>query len=126
VLLVGDARNINHDRHGEETILPFMPVDGNSGEYLLGALPDLTWRTAGIVNGAEDVDLAELRLALESPRVVALGKSAAKSLVDQGITDFAELPHPQYVRRFHNKRAKEYGQAIVAAANGEVNSEWTQ
>jgi len=120
VLLVGDERNIG--RRGELTQLPFMPIDGNSGEYLLNALPDMFWRTCGIINGNEDTDLAALVEALDNPRIVALGNNAQQALADAKIVA-PKVPHPQHTRRFQHDRQKEYGQAMVAAANGE-ESPW--
>lgn len=115
VLLVGDVRNITK-RYGEETGLPFMPVDGNSGEYLLNALPDDFWKHVGIVN-VNDVDgnkIYDLWLILGRPNIVALGRLAARGLEREGISNdlFTTLPHPQYVRRFHHKDQIEYGKAI--------------
>lgn len=114
VLLVGYARNITK-RYGVETRLPFMPVNGNSGEYLLTALPDPYWKTVGIVNGSETKDLRGLWLALQRPPVVALGQNAS-SVVRRAGMEAAVLPHPAYVRRFMNDRKAEYGEAISKAA----------
>lgn len=125
VLLVGDRRNITKE-HGEETQLPFMPVDGNSGEYLLNALPNMFWRSVGIVNGCEVEDLGLLHESLGEPRIVALGNMAAKSLKNYGIDEFVKLPHPQHVRRFNHSAQIEYGKAIQhAATTGEVRLPWT-
>lgn len=110
-LLVGDKRN------GEDyTTLPFYPINGNSGEYLLSNLPSPYWKNIGIVNGSEICGgrLHLLWQALGSPRVVALGRLAEKSIKKDSIPadKVSVVPHPQYVRRFHHKDAAEYGQAI--------------
>jgi hypothetical protein len=83
-LLVGDNRN-----HKDVTILPFMPVDKNSGDYLMSALPKTLWREIGIINsddvfGDRCVDLWE---ALGSPTVIALGRKAAVRLKMFGIPE---------------------------------------
>lgn len=112
VLLVGDCRNIVK-KYGVETHLPFMPVDGNSGEFLLTALPSEFWKTVGIVN-VNDMNgsFSALHTALNSPTTIALGRLAAKGMESQGVTPDVVLPHPQYVRRFHNRDKTEYGEAI--------------
>lgn len=130
ILLVGDQRNLGPDnKHRSETTLPFMPVDGNSAEFLLNALPDQTWRTVGIINAHEVRNIDKLVKALGGPQVIALGDSAFKHLTDEysfGDGVVMKLPHPAYVRRFHNSRQREYGQAIVnLAANGESEFAWT-
>lgn len=123
VLLIGDVRNITK-RHGEETKLPFMPVDGNSGEYLLSALPEDLWRDCGIVN-INDPDVKSSFNALWNqlgfPKIVVLGRLAEKTLASIPVSEdyYTVLPHPQYVRRFFNRTKEEYGQAIARAANNE-------
>lgn len=126
VLLVGDTRNISK-RHGEETNLPFMPVDGNSGDYLLSALPDDLWRDCGIVNINDPnvkTGFNALWNQLGFPKIVVLGRLAEKTLASIPVHEdyYAVLPHPQYVRRFFNKTKEEYGQAIARVANGETTT----
>lgn len=110
-LLVGDDRN-----HKDVTILPFMPVNKNSGDYLMSALPETLWREIGIINsddvfGDRCLDLWE---ALGEPIVIALGRKAAARLTMFGVPDddVIVVPHPQYVRRFHHHDRVEYGNAI--------------
>ncbi len=113
-LLVGDERNITK-KYGEETILPFMPVDGNSGDYLMRSLPAPFWKTAGIVN-VNDMEnsFLDLWITLGMPKIVALGRNAARGIERSGIENkrFMTLPHPQWVRRFHHADMLEYGIAI--------------
>lgn len=113
-LIVGDQRNIV-EKYGVETNLPFMPVDGNSGEFLLKALPDMFWKQVGIVN-VNDMNgsFLDLWVTLGMPRIVALGRNAARGIEKSGIDNdkFVTLPHPQWVRRFHHKDREEYGIAI--------------
>lgn len=111
VLLVGDKRN---DK--SVTVLPFMPVDNNSGDYLMSCLPDPFWKTVGIING-DDINghrLDSLMSVLGNPNIVALGRMAEKALVKSGVSSdkYAVVPHPQYVRRFHHYDRLVYGMAI--------------
>jgi hypothetical protein len=119
VLLVGDKRNITK-KHGEETMLPFMPVDGNSGEYLLTALQDPDWKQMGIVN-ANDTnshEFDELWYTLGRPAIVVLGRLAERVIRAYGIPEerYVVVSHPKHVRRFFNSRKEEYGQAISRLA----------
>jgi hypothetical protein len=129
VLLVGDRRNITK-RYGEETKLPFMPVDGNSGEFILNALPDDFWKLVGFINISEFKygKLTPLLTALGFPRIVALGRLAEKGLIAHGMigTNFSVVPHPQFVRRFANSRRDEYGEAIARLSmNNDKEDRWT-
>jgi hypothetical protein len=111
VLLVGDKRN-------DKTVtnLPFMPVDSNSGDYLLSCLPDPFWKTVGIING-DDINGKPLDIlwhSLGKPKIVALGRMAEKYLKRSGFEEstYSVVAHPQYVRRFHHHDRMEYGMAI--------------
>jgi hypothetical protein len=131
ILLVGDTRNLGKDnKHRNETILPFMPVDNNSGEFLINALPDMTWRTVGMINAQEVIHIDKLHKALGKPQIIALGDNAHKHLTDNyafGDGVVMKLPHPQWVRRFKNGHQKDYGRAIVdLSANGEADLSWTR
>jgi len=123
VLLVGDKRN-----DPSVTCLPFMPVDGNSGDFLLSALPESLWRSVGIVNAGDvhDARLVELWGALGCPQIVALGRMAEREVRSCGLHahGYSVLPHPQYVRRFHHRDKFEYGLAIESfALNDKIHSE---
>lgn len=124
-LLVGDERNITK-RYGEETMLPFMPVDGNSGDFLMRALPAPFWKNVGIVN-VNDMrnSFLDLWVTLGMPRIVALGRNAARGIEKSGIENdrFMTLPHPQWVRRFHHADMLEYGIAIQRNANEPVEGD---
>jgi GTPase SAR1 family protein len=126
VLLIGDKRNITEE-HGEETKLPFMPVDNNSGDFLLSALPTELWSKSGIINVADiDVDdLYDLWEDLGSPRVVCLGRNAEKGVMAAGIpsSEYDVLPHPQHVKRFNYRNSLEYGQAIQQSANNKLKED---
>jgi hypothetical protein len=116
VLLVGDTRNITK-KYGEETILPFMPVDGNSGEFLLTALESDRWKTMGIVNinDMSSERFEDLWCTLRRPPIVALGRLAEKGLIYANIPSYlySVTSHPQHVRRFLNSQKEEYGKAIT-------------
>jgi hypothetical protein len=119
VLLVGDKRNEN--KKPSSTILPFMPVDSNSGEFLMTALPEQLWRNVGIVNAADvyGLRLLQLHSALDRPKIVALGRLAERELRNAGLYDgTVVVPHPQYVKRFHHSDKYEYGRAIESFADG--------
>jgi hypothetical protein len=120
-LLLGDRRNITSE-YGEETRLPFMPVNGNSGDFLLSALPDSFWPRAGIVNAndvKDPVRLYELWDTLGRPPVIALGREAERVAK---LTEFTNLvgtvAHPQYMRRFHFDEKMHYGRTIEQLARG--------
>lgn len=119
VLLIGDQHNATK-RYGKETDLPFMPVDGNSAEYLLNSLPDDDWKTVGIINindGTNWATFPDLVKTLGNPRIVVLGRLAEKSVARMIDSDkYAVLPHPQFVRRFANDKQQEYGEAIIRLA----------
>jgi hypothetical protein len=119
VLLVGDRRNIT-SRYGEETILPFMPVDGNSGDFLLSALPSPMWKNVGLININENssVNVDLLWNTLGRPPIVALGRLAEKGLKAHAFDEdtYVVLPHPQHVRRFFNSRKIDYGLALHSQA----------
>jgi hypothetical protein len=127
-LLIGDRHN-ETKRYGKETDLAFMPVDGNSAEYLLTSLPDSFWKEVGIINVNDQPFGAVRKLweALGNPPVVALGRLAEKGLAKQGFTEdeYSVLPHPQWVRRFANSKKMEYGQAIARlATTKDKEDEW--
>lgn len=117
VLIVGDKR-----KDPTETILPFMPVGGNSGNYLLKSLPESLWRSVGIINSddfhGERLDL--LLAALNHPKMVVLGRLAEKHVQNKTscTREYVVLPHPQYVRRFHHSDRDLYGEAIKSYAYG--------
>jgi len=113
-LLIGDRRN-----DPNETILPFMPISGNSGDYLLSSLPAAAWRSCGIINSDDfhGAVLNELLGVLGHPKVIVLGRLAEKRVRPYLDEDaYVVLPHPQYVRRFHHQDRYEYGKAITSFA----------
>jgi len=124
VLLVGDRRN----NQVGTPIMPFFPVNSNSGDYLLSCLPDPFWKSVGIVNGSEVCGGRLLLLweTLGRPRIVALGRLAEKSIrndmIPKDVVNVA--PHPQYVRRFHHHDREEYGLAIERLSGNIREDRW--
>lgn len=107
VLLVGDKQGSSDPG---ATAAPFMPRGTSCGQFLLEALPELWWFQVGIVNVYE-TDVPDLLDKLYYPYVVAMGAFATKELHKLGI-EHAVVPHPQKIRRFHNRQQREYGGLI--------------
>jgi thymidylate kinase len=107
LLLLGDVRGGDPETHG---LAPaFQPRNGNSGTYLLTCLIGRTWGGTGIAN-ANDVDHArELWEVLNRPPTVTLGKNAAAAVT----WAHREVPHPQWVRRFHHDRWADYRRQLL-------------
>jgi len=117
VLLVGDKRNVTK-KYGNETMLPFMPVDQSSGVWLLESLPEDLWPRIGMVNGNDMTgDLRQLWELLGRPRPVALGNQAEKALLRAEFDpmEFSLVKHPAHARRFDHSNKVEYGQSIAEA-----------
>lgn len=113
VLLVGDEKG---SRHLGNHRAAFVPYDSTSGRFLLESLPERMWNSTGITNSHPDEeDVRELISDCGISRVVALGVKAHRRLEDLGVPH-GRVPHPQYVRRFHNWRRVEYGLRICEAA----------
>lgn len=121
-LLVGEQRG---GKPPYVTESAFMPVGGNSADFLLSALDSNWWKGIGLVNAVDAGDsLFDLVNDLYGPRVVALGRTASDILLDLGI-EHGGVPHPQHVRRFHNKKKLEYGMLIREhARTGDIKFSW--
>lgn len=120
VLLVGEKRGGKPPFASEAC---FMPLSNKSGEYLWESLPDPFWRSVGVAN-AYEADVGALWEVLGRPSVVALGGKACLALEDLGIPH-AQVPHPQYIKRFHTNRQDEYGELIEkAASSGTEHFTW--
>ncbi len=126
-LLIGDVRNGVDPLNAEGDIRPaFMPYRSTSGHYLLSLLRRSMMHGLGIINAC-DVDVfSEAYDILGRPPAVALGSNAYAATVfggdlQRGITG---VPHPQFIRRFHNKDTQAYEGAIRAAFGGEDLIKW--
>lgn len=121
VVLVGDKRG---GKPPYVTTGAFYPVGGNSAQYLWDALPEELWRDVSVINANEEDDLEALLKLLSHAQVIALGREASKKLKKLKIKH-AVAPHPQYVRRFHNKKQTAYGELIQQLAlNPEDRAKW--
>jgi thymidylate kinase len=124
VLLMGDVRacdgqTCKHKTPHDVAGPAFMPYPATSGEFLFRALDPLPDGVA--VANACDVDLSDaLWVDLGRPTTVALGVKASERLTECGVPH-AAVPHPQYVRRFHNHAVAEYGQLIRSVSGTERN-----
>jgi hypothetical protein len=119
-LLVGDKQG-----NGDPgvTKAPFMPRGTSSGTFLLESLPEMWWHQVGIVN-ANETDLPKLMEDLLDPPVIALGRNASDALLDHDI-EHAAVPHPSFVRRFHNSKQQDYGVLIRnVSTTGAVKLSW--
>lgn len=121
-LLVGDVRNATYDGDPRPA---FMPYRGTSGHYLLSALsPRQLHSGVGVMNAC-DVDdaLSAQYLTFHDVSVVTLGNHAHGKMNGAGV-HHPGAPHPQYVRRFHNKHGAAYAHAIHLARGGEEMIAW--
>jgi hypothetical protein len=110
-LLVGDERPPRMDRDHPA----FMPYAPRSGHYLLNALRGPRLTNLGIVNANDVDDVGHAWQLLGCPaNVVALGRLAHRRLVALEI-EHAQVPHPQFMRRFYQKHRDEYGSVIADA-----------
>jgi hypothetical protein len=116
-LVVGDTR-------GDPTsdAPAFVPYRATSGHFLLRSLRDEA-TSLGFVNACDVDDFKTVWDAVDRPPVVALGKNAARNVARE-IAPVAELPHPQYVRRFQHGLADAYGRAIVDAIGKTGRQPW--
>ena len=122
VLLVGERKNPTNPAKSDAAFMP--DHTGRAGTFLLEALPEHFWKGVGITNAYETNDFPRLVETLDTPPIVALGRSASDLLLDLDI-EHGAVPHPSYVQRFHRKKKEEYGELIRAvASNGEVHLSW--
>lgn len=121
-LLVGDVRRGTYDGDPRPA---FMPYHGTSGHYLLSALSVGQLRSGlGIMNAC-DVDdaLTAAYFTFDDVPVVPLGLNAHAKVNGAG-REFTGAPHPQYVRRFHNRHGDDYARAITRAREGREEITW--
>lgn len=110
-LLLGEMRS-NRDR----LLVPaFMPFKNTSGYYLMDAIQSLD-KDYGIANACDTDDVDELWSELGHPHVVTLGRAAHNKVKML----HAQVPHPQYVRRFYHREGAAYGEIIRKAIETEM------
>lgn len=125
-LLVGDKRG---GQAPYVTDGAFFPVSGNSAVYLWNALlTEDAYKDIALVNAREECSLLELIDHITSKsvslRILALGAEASKVLTSLGVSH-GKVPHPQFVRRFHNSKQAEYGALIYSTIESqEDKSKW--
>jgi thymidylate kinase len=126
VCLIGDRRG--GDGRGYPSA--FVPYEASSGHYLLSAVDsaglfELT--RIGLFNACEydsGDDLYEAWRELGQPCLIALGEHAHAALARVMIPHGA-VPHPQFMRRFHNAARQEYGELITKTIETqEDNRRW--
>jgi thymidylate kinase len=100
----------------------FVPGNSTSGKFLLESLSHDTLKNSGLANACEE-DVFGLWDLLGRPRVVTLGKVAG-AVVDKEEMTHVNVPHPQWVRRFHNSKQREYGQVIARGLYDEEVTDW--
>lgn len=118
ILLLGDRQNLSdaaRKRHSYH-VTAFTPWPDSSGYFLINAMDPLTARDIGIANMFE-LDVRKLVNVLGPEHLVSLGNAAHEMCVAYGMpeqlgSNYHKVPHPQYVRRFFNRRVAEYGKAL--------------
>lgn len=115
-LLLGDTRDGGADEK-VTTLLPFAPVNDNSGSYLLRTLSQDFVATMGLVNACDlgPERLNQLYIDLGHPRVVALGRNAAH-VANEAVVPHRRVNHPQYRRRFKRDEGDAYREQIERGA----------
>jgi len=108
-LLLGDTRNSPAEYESA-----FVPFNATSGHFLLEALTPSFGQRIGIANACEE-NVEQLWKILECPPVVCLGRNAQR-VAKLNNVPHSTVPHPQYVRRFHHKMKRRYGELIQALA----------
>lgn len=104
--------------------LPVIPLNNPGNDFLLSALPEDFWGTIGFVN-CEDVHgpyFFRLLDALNSPRIIAIGRSAELALRSSGLYEdmYTVIPHPDQVRTFYPHEKETYGRAIQSFSWGRM------
>lgn len=110
-LFLGDQRNDPRISRGA-----FVPGPSTSGRFLLESIvPSANVAIANACDSSQHRPLYELIWRVQPRYVVALGKAAAQACFLNDI-EHGAVPHPQYVRRFHNAHGAAYAGAIKCAA----------
>lgn len=118
-LLVGDERNAGPR---PDLRRPFTPVNGSGCSRWLwdAVLATGEHNAVGAVNSNEpNVDLRALWAELSFPNLVALGGKASQRLGVLGL-GHRTVHHPQFAKRFQNKRFNEYVASLTGAIHAET------
>lgn len=107
ILFFGDVRNRVDEIDPRRPV--FMPYRDTSGHFLLSRATSL-FRGAALANACDVDDPVEVWRQLDRPQVVAFGRNAWNCT--KNITDTIGIPHPQYIRRFHNSHGEKWIEAI--------------
>ena len=116
--LVGDQHNLRRLAKGRDQYGGCFTI--GCGEHLARALrvAQVSWRDLHLSNAvADDGTVRDLRSkyeALGTPRVVALGRTAAAVLTTAGVPHEV-VPHPAYRQRFKRREVTEYAALIWSA-----------
>lgn len=118
-LMLGDVRGpaFQTDDPIDKLRPAFMPYRSMSGAYLWKAMtrfPEPPVSAVGVANACDVDDPLRLWSVLSPtvgsrPSVVTLGKNASRCW--KGLAD--EVPHPQWVRRFHHNRVDDYHHQLM-------------
>jgi len=110
-VLVGDTPGTRAPAYGA-----FTPWPNGCGEHLMRALLDTnqTLKNVGLVN-SKNTNLDRLYVELGGPRLIALGQMALSRLNVYDLPVSGYVYHPQYEKRFRNRKHREYGTAILEA-----------
>lgn len=106
-LILGEKHGSLHLGHHDSA---FVPYPATSGAYLLGNLPQDVVEPAGLANACQE-NVMDLWVTLGQPLTVTLGVEAHKAANEAGVPH-GSVPHPQFIRRFHNKHGEAYGRAV--------------
>lgn len=122
LLLLGDVRHELRDfvhKVDPRVTIPagvaFGPARNTSGHYLLSHLPSNVRHISGIANACDVDDAEALWETLGRPATITLGRHAY-DVVKKFNPSTGAVPHPQYVKRFHNKFGAQYGRLISDVA----------
>lgn len=107
-LLLGERRGPGNEHHHKSA---FVPYPATSGRYLLECLTDEFLAKCAIANACEE-DVKQLWLDLGRPWVLPLGRDAEKECEIEELPYSRNIPHPQFVRRFHHRHGETYGHWI--------------
>lgn len=111
-LLLGERRGPGNEHNHKSA---FVPYPSTSGRYLLENLPDEFLKDCAIANACEE-DVHQLWLDLGHPWVLPLGRDAEKECEIEELPYSHNIPHPQFVRRFHHRHGEKYGDWIRQCA----------